>query len=165
MRAVIIILACAVASTFAAASGRAQNTPRIFGLPGSICPSPNLNGNSGTAKDAKKQSPVPDAKSSLINRYVAGATTGKDVSSLIDVAKVPARTQTSCAAALTELAKTKGCTNNPLYLLDDGEVRQAWVCNGRQVYDVFYTIGGGKLINIWSMDMQMPIVVAPAPGG
>jgi hypothetical protein len=130
-----------------------------FGRYGSLCPAPDTTGAQATGQDAAVASPVAKTDADVIDGYVVAAAAGKDTTAFVDWTKIPPSTRESCTSVVVSLARANSCKSRPLYLLGDREIRQAWLCNGRLAYFVFYTIKHGRITNIWTTNGAPPVVV------
>jgi len=162
MRIFASILILAAAALPEPVAGQTPRPEAYFGHWNTICALPETEGTKGT-RDATVPAPAPAAAAQLINAYVAAVAAGANSDQFLDTARIPEKTRTSCAGALNTLLKSERCKSNPLYLLGDGEIRQAWLCGSRVTYQFFYTVDAGMIANIWSNDATKPVQVIGCP--
>jgi hypothetical protein len=137
-----------------------------FGHRGETCPvpetmSPSIGG------PAVEPSPVDSKTGRLIRRFEAAAAARRSTGAFVDPSLLSGPTRFSCEAAAAKLGRSRRCRSTPLYLLGDGEIREEWLCSGRMVYMLFYTVDRGRITNLWALDRHSSppvIVVVPTTG-
>lgn len=156
------LLLAAMAGCVAATDAAAQAKEAYFGRYGTMCGTPDVTG-AGKSAGPDKQSPVDPASQVLLDRFVRAAAAGKPTAEFLDRAQLPDHTIKSCVAAIAKLETTSDCKQVPLYLLGDEEIRAEWLCKGRSAFMAFFTLAGGKISNIWSIDGTKPVPVVVIP--
>lgn len=124
-----------------------------------VCPVPDTNGSKIMGKLAWSSKVVSPQTANVIKRYVKVVASGRQARSLMNTTRIPPETQASCASAVAKLANAPGCSEDPLYPLENGEIRQVWLCRGETAYVVFYAIDAGKLTNIRAVNTPPPVMI------
>ncbi|HEX4739160.1 MAG TPA: hypothetical protein VH331_16540 [Allosphingosinicella sp.] len=124
------------------------------------CGKPSTYSIGGLGAPTASASPLDPAAERLIDALAKAAASRTDAAALVDETQVPARTQSSCLAALARLIASSRCSNAPLFRQGDGTIRQEWLCGGRVGYILYYTVERGKTGNIWADDGDGPVIYA-----
>jgi hypothetical protein len=124
-----------------------------------VCPVPDTTGVKIMGKFARSSQAVAPQATNVIKRYVEAVASGRQVGSLMNTTQIPPETQTSCASAIAKLANAPGCSEDPLYPLENGEIRQVWLCSGETAYVVFYAIDAGKLTSIRAVNTPPAMMI------
>lgn len=130
-----------------------------FGTYAAVCPIPDTTGAKIMGKFGWSSKVSSPQETNVIKRYVTAVASGRQARSIMNTTQIPPETQTSCASAVAKLANGPGCSADPLYPLDNGEIRQVWLCSGETAYVVFYTIDAGKLTHIRAINTPPPVVI------
>lgn len=153
-----------LAAALLAGSVTAAPAPEpYFGHRGAACGTPDPAGASMGGL-AVEPSPVPPRASRLIRRFEAAAAAGRSTAAFVDAGQLSIPTRLTCTAAIARLRSARSCRPTPLYLLGDGEIREEWLCGGRMVYLLFFTVEEGRITNLWAMDSRaVPPVIVTVP--
>jgi hypothetical protein len=155
----------ALLCTAGAASAAPPPEP-YFGHRGDTCPAPDT-ASPSIGGPAVEPSPVGPRIGKLIKRFEAAAAARRTTRAFIDPSRLADLTRSTCEAAVAKLGNSRRCRPTPLYLLGDGEIREEWLCGGRMVYMLFYTVGQGRITNLWAIDRHAipPVIVAVPTSG
>ncbi|MEA3030750.1 MAG: hypothetical protein QOG13_2075 [Sphingomonadales bacterium] len=128
---------------------------------GDQCPVPDTTpSSSATHPGVAAPSPPHRAAAAAVAGFLAALRHGEERGARRWSVGPSAGTSPACLAGLRRLAAS--CTPEAPYLLDNGSIRIAWVCNGLLSYNSFFVVADGKVADVDGMDATQPIVAVPA---